>query len=357
MLKVDNLIRRTGDFVLHIERLELEKGGYLVLLGPSGSGKTMLLELLAGLENADSGYIFLNGTDILKLQAGQRGIGMVFQKQWLFPHLSVAENIAYGLQGKGLAASEIDKQIKRLAQETRCDHLLKRRADKLSGGEAQRVAIARALAIRPKILLLDEPLANLDAPLRAEFSSLIRQLNRRGQTIIHVTHDYSEAIALATDVAVMHQGRIVQQGSPKEVFSRPNNAFVARFAGIRNFFHGSLSIEDSGDPMMALFSTGNLRILLLRPQTESHIGHVHIAASSITLSTEPMRSSAVNQFKGEVVDVFDTSEGVEVVVEVQGIPFYVVVTRQSVQRFQLHPSANVYIQFKAGAVQFEPDIQ
>lgn len=357
MLKVDNLIRRTGDFVLHIEHLAIEKGSYLVLLGPSGSGKTMLLELMAGLERPDSGSIFLNGTDILSLPAGQRGIGMVFQKQWLFPHMSVAANIAYGLQGKGLSASEIDKEIKSLAQETRCDQLLKRRADKLSGGEAQRVAIARALAIRPEILLLDEPLANLDTPLRTEFSSLVRQLNRKGQTIIHVTHDYSEAIALATDVAVMQQGKIVQQGSPREVFSRPKNAFVARFAGIRNFFHGSLSYEVSGDPAMALFSTGNLSILLLRPQTESHKGHVHIAASSITLSTEPLSSSAVNQFRGEVVDMFDTSEGVEVVVEVHGTPFYVVVTRQSVQRLQLHPSANVYIQFKAGAVQFEPDDQ
>lgn len=355
MLQIDKLSRKTGDFLLHIEHLVLERGSYVVLLGPSGAGKTMLLELIAGLEKPDAGSIVLNGIDILSLPSGQRSIGMVFQKQWLFPHMTVAQNIAYGLRNKRLSSGQIETEVKKLAHETRCEHLLNRKADKLSGGEAQRVAIARALVLRPEILLLDEPLANLDAHLRVGISSLVRQLNRNGQSIIHVTHDFSEAISLASHAVVMQHGRIVQQGSPVEVFSRPANAFVAGFAGIRNFFHGTLDNPADEDSALMTFRAGELTMYLNRPDVVSETGHVHIAAGAITLSNEALSSSAVNQFIGIVSDIFDAPEGVEVVVDVKGTPFHVLITKQSVQRLNLTTAKEVYIQFKAGALRFEPD--
>ncbi|HMM11910.1 MAG TPA: ABC transporter ATP-binding protein [Bacteroidales bacterium] len=355
MLQLDNITRKAGTFKLHIDHLLIGRGSYLVLLGPSGSGKTMLLELIAGLEQCESGHIWMNGIDITHMPAGERGVGVVFQKQWLFPHLTVAENIAYGLRSKRMSKSEIRDSVTKLAIQTQCEHLLHRKADKLSGGEAQRVALARTLALKPEILLLDEPLANLDTPLRTGIASLIRQLHRDGQTIIHVTHDYSEAIALATAVAVMQQGSIVQHGSLQEVLSRPRNAFVAGFTGIRNFFHGHLMAEPEGDEALMTFRTETLFIKLHRPDAIAKTGFVNIDAHAITLATGAVNSSAVNQFSGIVADLFETPDGIEVVVDVAGTMFYVLITRQSVQRLHIQQGTNVFIQFKASAVRFEPD--
>jgi molybdate/tungstate transport system ATP-binding protein len=355
MLEIVDLKRKAGDFVLHIESLSLSKGDFMVLLGPSGSGKTMLLELISGLERCDSGRILLDENDITTQPSGHRGVGMVFQKQWLFPHLTVFENIAYGLRSCRLGRAEIKRRVLELAAETQCDYLLHRKADLLSGGEAQRVAIARTLTLNPKVLLLDEPMANLDSSLRYGIASLIRQLNRKGQTIIYVTHDYSEAAALASAVAVMHNGSIVQQGSLKEVFSRPRSAFVAGFVGIRNFLRGVLTPNLSDREGLAAFQTGKLTIWLQSSSVSIQSGSVSIDAKAITLSADPVSSSAVNQFKGVVMEMFDTSEGVEVNVDVLGTPFNVLITAQSAQRFQIKQAMDVYLQFKAGAVRFEPD--
>ncbi len=355
MLEIVDLKRRVEDFSLNVDSLSLSRGDFLVLLGPSGSGKTMLLELIAGLERCESGRIILDETDISSLPSGQRGVGMVFQKQWLFPHLTVSENIAYGLKGRKLSRPDIKKRVNELAVETQCAHLLHRKANTLSGGEAQRVAIARTLALNPKVLLLDEPLSSLDSSLRYGISSLIRQLNRKGLTIIYVTHDYSEATAFATGVAVMHNGSIIQQGNPREVFTKPRNAFVAGFAGIRNFFHGSLASDQKVSDGLASFRTGALTFRLQCPVVESSTGFVSIDAGAITLSTEAVSTSALNQFKGVVTDLFDTNEGFEVVVDVSGSPFNVLITTQSAHRFQIRQSMEVFLQFKAGSVRFEPD--
>ncbi|MBK9291473.1 MAG: ABC transporter ATP-binding protein [Bacteroidetes bacterium] len=355
MLEIVDLKRKAGDFSLHIEHLSLAEGDLMVLLGPSGSGKTMLLELIAGLEKADSGQVVLDHQDITKTPASQRSVGMVFQKQWLFPHMSVEENIAYGLKNKGLTRAEIKNRVHELASLTHCTELLKRKADKLSGGEAQRVAIARTLALKPRILLLDEPLANLDSSLRADVLSLIRQLHRKGQTIIHVTHDYREAIALAINIVVMHQGRVLQQGAPTEVFSRPRNAFVASFAGIRNYFAGTLLPADTSDSNLKIFKSGQLSLWLTSAYTPPMTGQVIIPARAITISSQAVQTSAVNQFEGVVIDLFDLPEGVEVSADVRGTTLRAVVTRQSVERLSLGVGAKVFLQFKAGSVDFEPD--
>lgn len=355
MLEVVKLSHKAGDFVLDVHRMVINRGSYNVLLGPSGAGKTMLLELMAGYERCQSGHIILDGLDITHLPPSKRGLGMVFQKLWLFPHLTVAQNIAYGLIARKLNSNDIRHEVQGLAQLTHCQHLLNRKADKLSGGEAQRVAIARTLALAPKVLLLDEPLTNLDGALKLEISSLLRQLHRQGQTIIHVTHDHHEAMSLATDVTVIHQGKLLQQGSKEEVFTRPRNAFVAQFAGIRNFYTGTLSPPSNMQNDLYTFSTGNVRFLLPKPDADSTSGFASIDARAITISPEMLNSSAVNQFCGIIADLLDLADGIEVVVDVKGVLFRAIVTKNSAQRLNLQVGNEVYLQFKGSSVCFEPE--
>jgi ABC-type sugar transport system ATPase subunit len=258
MLKIKDISVRLGKFELNRINFEVSGGEYFVMLGLSGSGKTVLLHVIAGLIRANSGQIFLNGMEISRERIQRRKVGLVFQDSALFPHLNVFGNIAYPMRSMNYSKTEIKKKTGELATLTGVDHLLDRRTKNLSGGEAQRVALARALALEPECLLLDEPLSALDVQLRGELRSLLRQLNKRGQTIIHVTHDYEEAILLAARVGVIEGGTVVQQGLPAEVFQHPRSEFLARFAGIRNFFSGVLEKEKGAIKVISLPATSCL---------------------------------------------------------------------------------------------------
>ncbi len=269
--------------VLDDVSLDLESREFVAFLGPSGSGKSTLLRIIAGLETADAGEVLLEGRRIDKLPPGERGVAMVFQHYALYPHMSVRENMAFGLRNAGVAKDEIARRIDEAAKVLEIDALLERKPGQLSGGQRQRVAIGRALVKEPKLFLLDEPLSNLDAALRLRTRVELAQLKRRvDAAVIMVTHDQAEAMTLADRVVVMNERRIQQVGPPMEIYSRPANVFVAQFVGspAMNLAPSSLvdgkseyaalklgdgTIVETRVPRTALPEAGQLRIGL-RPE-------------------------------------------------------------------------------------------
>ncbi|OUZ11583.1 hypothetical protein BHE97_04390 [Aeromicrobium sp. PE09-221] len=228
--------------------LEIRRGEMLVLLGPSGCGKTTLLRTIAGLAAPDSGTVMVDGDDITSLKAAQRDMGMVFQTWALFPHLTVAQNVAYGLKTRRQAKSEITKAIGEALELVQLAHLADRKPGQLSGGQQQRVALARAIVINPRVLLLDEPLSALDRRIRMELRSDLRRLQQElGVTGVYVTHDHGEALALGDRVAVMNEGRIVEIAAPRELFVRPRHRFTAHFLDA-----GTIVDVDGSEPGGAL---------------------------------------------------------------------------------------------------------
>jgi sn-glycerol 3-phosphate transport system ATP-binding protein len=212
--------------------LTAEEGSLLVLLGPSGCGKSTTLRLIAGLEQPDSGRVLIGGADVTHLTPAERKIAMVFQSYALFPHLSVAENIVFGLRVRGVSRGERDSRLKRVADLVGLAQLLERKPSQLSGGQRQRVALGRAIINEARVCLMDEPLSNLDAKLRHEMRTEIRALQQRlGMTMVYVTHDQTEAMTMADRVVLMRDGHVEQNGPPEELYSRPATTFAARFIG------------------------------------------------------------------------------------------------------------------------------
>ncbi len=221
-LEIRNLIVKAGDFTLEVNELVVEKGEYLVVLGPSGVGKTVLLYTIAGFIKPRKGRVLIDGKDVTDVPPEKREVAIVPQNYALFTHMTVYENIAYGLRARGADEDIVDKVVHELARELEIEHLLHRRADTLSGGEQQRVALARALAIKPKIMLLDEPTAALDPRLRYRARELIKRIHERHRfTAIHVTHDIAEALELADRMCYMEGGKVLWVGSPDEAVKSP----------------------------------------------------------------------------------------------------------------------------------------
>ena len=235
-LQLDGLAKRFGDFhAVDGLSLSIEKGEFLSLLGPSGCGKTTTLQMVAGFVDPSRGRILLDGQDITALRPEKRGMGVVFQSYALFPHMTVAENVGFGLEMRKVPRAERDKRVAETLELVRLGGLGQRHPKALSGGQRQRVALARALAIRPAVLLLDEPMSNLDAKLREEMHIELRAIQRHlGITTILVTHDQVEAMTMSDRVAVMHGGRIVQLGTPFDAYERPQSAFASTFLGQTN---------------------------------------------------------------------------------------------------------------------------
>jgi putative spermidine/putrescine transport system ATP-binding protein len=242
-LTLDNLGKQFGaQAAVEGVSLEVRPGELIVLLGPSGCGKTTTLRMIAGFVPPSAGDIRLDGASIIALPPHRREMGIVFQSYALFPHLSVARNIAFGLEMRRMAPTAARARVAEMLRLVKLEAFAVRLPRELSGGQQQRVALARALAIHPRVLLLDEPLSNLDADLRQEMAREIRILQRRGGiTTIMVTHDQTEAMALADRLVVMHEGRVQQIGTPEQVHSRPANPFVARFIGGSNVVSGRLT--------------------------------------------------------------------------------------------------------------------
>ncbi|MFN2380435.1 MAG: ABC transporter ATP-binding protein [Bacteroidales bacterium] len=344
MLELHNIRKSYPGFEIMDLSLRVEKGEYFVLLGRSGSGKSMLLEIIAGLRSCDSGSVILNGTDITKFKIQERKTGLVFQDFALFPHLTVYDNIAYPLRTKGMKKSDIDEKVKDMAWEMNITSLLERRPDTLSGGERQRVAVSRTLVTSPDIILLDEPMASIDTPLRDDLRRLLRDINRKGMTIMHVTHDFREAIRLAHRMGVMHNGHLVQTGSPDEIFSRPRNRFVARFAGVQNFFN--IAVERKGDTIRGKMKNG-IEIEL----PEGNYGDdalIMIPNSEISASGNfPAGSEIVAE--GVVREVNRAENGYEAYIE-SGDIFYLNLSHESWAVTPLLRGERVWITFPGDAV-------
>jgi len=232
-LEIDGLKKRFGNVeILKGINVELEKGGFLVLVGPSGCGKSTLLNTIAGLEQITEGEIRVDGRAINDLHPSKRDIAMVFQSYALYPNMTVAGNISFGMEMRGVPAAERQAAIDKVAKVLQIGHLLNRKPSQLSGGQRQRVAMGRALVRDPKLFLFDEPLSNLDAKLRVDMRIEIKRLHATtGTTIVYVTHDQIEAMTLATKIAVMRDGEVQQFGTPAEIYNNPTNLFVADFMG------------------------------------------------------------------------------------------------------------------------------
>lgn len=230
---IDKVAKRFGTAVALQEiSLSVRDGEFVALLGPSGCGKTTLLRIIAGLETQSSGKVMIGERDVSALKPAERGLAMVFQNYAVFPHMTVFENVAFGLRMKGADQARVEAQVRKAAGLLHIEQYLERYPAKLSGGQRQRVAVARALAVEPAVLLMDEPLSNLDALLRLEMRAELRAVLREaGTTTIYVTHDQTEAMGLADRIAVMHGGHIVQIDTPTNVYSRPATKFVGGFVG------------------------------------------------------------------------------------------------------------------------------
>ncbi|CAM5198084.1 ABC transporter ATP-binding protein [Bosea thiooxidans] len=233
--------------VLKDVNLAIRPGEFFAFLGPSGCGKTTLLRLIAGFNQADTGRVLIGGSDISALPPWKRDVGMVFQSYALWPHMTVAANVAFGLEERGVPKAEIARRVTAALNLVGLSHLGGRRPSQLSGGQQQRVAVARTVAVEPKVLLLDEPLSNLDAKMRVQVRRELRDLQQRlGLTTIFVTHDQEEANTICDRIAVMNDGIVQQVGTPMELYERPANLFVANFLGTANILDGSVVADGDG---------------------------------------------------------------------------------------------------------------
>jgi len=331
-LRLVGLTKRFGDVVAVDDLdLEVEPGHFVAFLGPSGCGKTTTLRMIAGLERPTSGRVHLGDSDITELKPYKRPVNTVFQSYALFPHLNVADNVAFGLARKGIKGPEAQRQVDDMLQLMQLDGYGKRRISELSGGQQQRVALARALVNHPKMLLLDEPLGALDLKLRKQMQIELKRIQTEvGITFVHVTHDQEEAMTMADTIAVMHAGRIEQLGSPVELYERPVTPFVANFLGQSNLLHGRVEQRDGEH---AALSVGDAKVRIpasaLNGGSSAHIG---VRPEKIRLHAD---DSAVpdtyNRLAGTVVDASYVGVSTQYLVATRGGP-RVMVYEQNVER-------------------------
>lgn len=353
MIRLENLHVRVGTFDLRDITLEVPSGGYALIIGPTGSGKTTLLEAIAGHASLKAGRVFMHGDEVTHLPPERRGLGFVYQQYHLFPHLSVRDNIGYGIGRAGGTRDRAapEARIAELAQMLAIEPLLDRPVRGLSGGEQQRVALARALAPRPSILLLDEPFAAVDSATRQVLRRELRELHEReGITTLQVTHDFDEALRLGDLVAVLAEGRIAQSGTPEEVFRYPNSAFVARFVGTGNVIAGVVERTDPGNGVGSFRGRfrGDSLVLDVVADREGPI-HAVIRPEDIVLSLTHHPGSARNHMEGRVVRLERIGPVTLVHLDV-GRPLIASLTSQSVQEMELKAGKPVMVAFKATAI-------
>jgi molybdopterin-binding protein len=345
MIRVKNLCVALGDFQLQDINLTVDEGEYFIVLGPTGAGKTVLLESIAGLYPVKSGQIWLRGKEVTSLEPEKRNISIVYQDHALFPHLSAAENILFGLKIHRRPKQELNKVLGWLSDLLGIAHLMDRSPDTLSGGEQQKVALARALSTKPEVLLLDEPLSALDPETREGVQKELRQLhNQLKVTTIHVTHDFEEAIALGDHIAVLGEGCIKQVGTPEQIFHQPNSEFVARFAMARNIFTGEVVERDDGSTLVRTEDTELVIVTDLRGKL-----HASVRPEDILISPEPLRSTARNSFCGTITHIADRGSTLYLTVNLPP-DFICLVTRRSCEEMGLAKGQKIYITFKASAV-------
>ncbi len=341
MLRVESICKKLGNFQLQNINLQIEKSEYFVILGPTGTGKTVILEVLAGMYKPDNGLIFFDEKNLTNLYPEEREIGFVYQDYVLFPHLTVKENILFGLKTKKYPKNKMNQKLNEIVEMFQIEYLLERHPGTLSGGEQQRVAIARALITSPKLLLMDEPLSALDPHTKEIFQQMLKEIHKKTKTTtIHITHDFNEALYLADRIAVMHNGKIVQVGTPNEVFRRPNSDFVAQFVGVENILKGNMMnrkvrLSERLEIQTLVDKTGDVT-LALRPE-------------DVIICKDPSESYNVNKFKGKVTDIIQQGLLCKLYIDI-GEHFISRVPTKMVENMNIHPGDTVWATFEDSAV-------
>lgn len=310
LLRIEGVAKTFGTFrAVDGVSLDIKAGEFFALLGPSGCGKTTLLRMLAGFEAPDEGRILLGGRDIAQALPHERPINMMFQNYALFPHLSVRDNIAFGLKRAGMARADIATRVAEMVALVKLEGLEKRKPDQLSGGQRQRVALARALARRPQLLLLDEPLAALDKKLREGTQAELMELQRRlGTTFIIVTHDQEEAMTMASRIGVMKSGKLAQVAAPRELYEAPRSRWIAEFVGDINLFDGESKLRDGHRLVVGTRDAGPLVVAEPREPLGAGKFSIAIRPEKIKLSrrgpvSEAGHETAINVLDGVIADI------------------------------------------------------
>ncbi len=338
--------------VLRGMSFEAKKGELLVILGSTGCGKSTLLHIICGLIRQDSGHIYLDGKCIDNLPPDKREICLVFQDFALFPHMNVADNIAYGLAKRKLKKSVVIERVKEILEKLDLYPLRYRKPETLSGGEKQRVALARALVVQPKILLFDEPLSNLDVNVKKNVRNEILRIQREYKlTSIYVTHDQFEARALADRVAVVHKGKIEQIGKPEDIFYRPKTEFIASFTEAENILQGKV-LENHPQEGISEIVVGDTRIITAFDSKLS-VGQevkLMIRPEDIIVTKERMVTSARNVLEGRVFSVTPHGSLYRIEIDLKGIPISCLITRISKEELEIKSGSKLYALFKASAI-------
>lgn len=334
-LELSNLVKRFGD-VTAVKGISLlvKPGSLVALLGPSGCGKTTTLRIIAGLEQPSEGDILFDSKSVLGIPPEKREIGMVFQRYVLFPHMSVEKNVSFGLRMKGVDKAEIDRRVQEVMKIVQLEGFEKRFPSQLSGGQQQRVAIARTVVTNPQLLLMDEPLSNLDAKLREEMRTFITDLQKRlNITTVFVTHDQIEAIELADQIGVIFDGELVQFGTPEAIFNRPANAKVADFMGATNIINGTLKTKHVLET-----PAGTLSLSQAPKQSEGSTVAATIRPEHIDLGTPPDKTNTLNATVTEAVYY-----GGIVSYKVQSDALELNVRDRSTRRFEVGEEVSVHL--------------
>jgi len=318
-VRIENVVKRFGEVTaLRGVSLEIKHGELFTLLGPSGCGKTTLLRIISGLEYPDEGKVYFDDQDVTNLKTYERGAVLVFQNYALWPHMTVFENIAYGLKIRKIPKEEIKRRVKEVLELVRLSGYEDRYPTQLSGGQQQRVALARALAVNPKILLLDEPLSNLDAKLRVEMRSEIKRIQRELDiTVIYVTHDQEEAMALSDRIAVMNIGVVEQVGTPIEVYQKPKTKFVADFMGRNNIVPAKIIDVVQGKASVDIFG----QVVSNIPYMDERAGNIYFVIRPEKISLEPFEGA--QKLRGVVDLVEYYGFFVEIILRLDGHMFFV----------------------------------
>ena len=344
MLEIKDLCVQMGAFSLRNVNLDVKDGEYFVLLGPTGAGKSVLLESVAGLNAVTSGQVWINGNDVTSLNLEKRSIGFAYQDYTLYRHLSVRDNISFGLMWKDRKQRDIDKAVDQAIELLGLHNLLEKKSPSLSGGESQKIALARAIAIKPDLLLLDEPLSAVDSETKEDYERELKELhNRLRLTTIHVTHNFEEAVALGDRIAVIMKGQVLQVGTPQEIFRHPQSELAARFLMTRNIFQGEVSTGADGQPVFSVEGTEMSVITDLRGGLQASLRPEDIFISRQLLS------SGLNNLQGTVTRIVDRGSVIYATVKVP--PEFICLThRRSLKEIDLKEGEQVYISFQASDV-------
>lgn len=343
MITLEKVSHEWGDFSLKNVTLSVNEGEYFIILGPTAAGKTLILETIAGFYIPREGGIFLNEKNITHIPPEKRNIGFVYQDYSLFPHMTVEENIAFGLKMRKNPKREVETRVQNVMDSMRISHLKGRFPSTLSGGEQQRVALARALVIDPDALLLDEPLSALDPRTQESLREELKRIHKvRGTTTIHVTHDQDEALTLADRIGVIMNGKVVQVDTPYKVFNEPVNEEIASFVGVENIIEGKIISSENG---VALVEIRNYQIHALSNLTGGEV-NVFVRPENIILSKGKLESSARNSISGTITNVTQYGATFRIYMD-NGLS--ALVTKQAIEELGLKIGENAYASFKATA--------